>query len=624
MRYGKRWIFLLTAALLLTAVLFWRLEPETQIEDETWQAPLSVQVSTDGKTEQISCWEDGEGQYYVFLPSFAELSRTELWLEPGVEGKLNGQLLKSGQTCDSFYLGKAYELEYTRNGETHQGNLTFLQSSQLPSMHIRVQSGNMDYIHEEKGNKESGSIHIYSTNGEASFSGNLKSISGRGNGTWASEKKSYSLSLAGEADLLNMGTAQRWILLANDGDVSHLRNKLVYDYARDAGLSYSPESCWVDLYLNGEYVGLYQLCERNEIHPQRVDLEENSSFLVSLELEKRLVEQEIPYVRTDSGKSLRIHHSSLTEEELEALWISAENAILSEDDVDPVTGKSWTELIDVDSWARKYLVEEIFGNGDAGGLSQFFYGSSENGKIFAGPVWDFDISMGSSGVWQQIRPQAFFANRGRLYAGMEMSWYHVLWEKEEFSSRVIQLYREEFRPLLETYLQENLKEYASQIKNAAILNQYRWERGSAEEAAAKIQDHMLQRLAFLDSVWLEGEIWYRVLVDINDGSNIACYAVRPGEALPQLPDITGVYNAIGWYYRDSEEPVDLTRPVTGDLDIYCKREIWDDGDWESSEEDSRLKKAPLAAFLLILSAAVGWEISLQIAASSGKREKKMK
>lgn len=616
MRYGKPWILFLTAALLLVALLLWRQEPQIQLHMEQEAAPISFQVYGEGKTEQIRCWEQN-GRYYLFLPSFAEPGQTQLKLDGIREVLLDGAAMENGRICETLTEGKRHSLEYTQNGERITGELVVLGGSSIPSVHIRVQSGSMDYIHEEKGNTESGSIHIYNTDGSVSFSGNLKSINGRGNGTWTSEKKSYSLSLAGEADLLDMGSAQKWILLANDGDPSHLRNKLVYDFAGEAGLAGSPESRWVDLYLNGEYAGLYQLCERNEIHPQRIDLPEESSFLVSLELEKRLVEQQIPYVATDSGRALRIHHSSLETEALESLWQSVENAIFAADGIDPVTGKHWETLIDLDSWARKYLVEELFGNGDAGGLSQFFYGDTETGKLYAGPVWDFDISMGSDGIWQQMRPQAFFANRKRLYRGMDSSWYHALWEKEAFSQRVVQLYRETFRPLLEIYLQENLPDYAQQIHGAAQRNQLRWGRSSAEEAAKQIETYMVQRLEFLDSIWLEGETWYTVLVDINDGSNIACYAVRPGDALPQLPDITGVYDAEGWYHRGTEQAVDISQPVTENLDLYCRRKIWEEPGESSGDPGVT---APAAAFLALFLTAAGWEWVRQRA--SGRKGKR--
>ena len=408
MRYGKIWISLLTAALAAAAVLLWRQEPEPEPSAAAEDAlPISVQTSASGRTEDISCWEGEAGQYYVFLPSFADLSETTIRTEAGAEVHIGGQALKNGQSCGSFHISEPYALEYSNHGEAREGTITFLLSAQVPSMHIDVQSGNMDYIHALKGNKESGRIRIYNVDGTVSFAGNLKSISGRGNATWTMEKKPYSLVLAGEADLLGLGQAQRWILLANSSDPSHLRNKFVYDYAADAGLDYSPGSQWVDLYLNGEYAGLYLLCERNEIHPQRVALAEDSSFLVSMELGWRLEDQGYPFISTDAGFDLRIHHSSVTETELLELWQSAENAILAEDGIDPVTGKDWTELIGLDSWAKKYLMEEIFGSVDAGAVSQYFYGDPESGKICAGPVWDYDISMGNLGAWQLSQPEAF-------------------------------------------------------------------------------------------------------------------------------------------------------------------------------------------------------------------------
>ena len=612
MHYGKLWISLLTAVLVLAVMLFWHLEPEAPVQTAEEALPMSVRVTSDGKTEQIACWKSGEGQYDVFLPSYADPGQTSISLKPGAEVSVNGQILSDGQDCSGFRIGEAYPLEYTEKGEVRSGTITFRRSGQVPSMFIEVQSGTMDYIHASKGNKESGRIRIYDADGTISFAGNLKAISGRGNSTWTMEKKPYSLTLAGEADLLGLGQAQRWVLLANGSDASQLRNKLVYDYAGDVGLAYSPGSEWVDLYLNGEYAGLYLLCERNEIHPQRVAMAEDNSFLVSMELGWRLEAQGYPFISTDQGFDLRVHHSSITETQLRQILQSAENAILAEDGMDPVTGKSWTELIDLDSWARKYLIEEIFGSVDAGGLSQFFYGDLETGIIYAGPVWDYDVSMGRSDAWQLVQPQAFFANRSRLRRGMDASWYQALWEKKEFSQRVVQLYREEFRPFLIIYLQENLQEYAHRIEDAAVLNQYRWGCEDAAEAAEKIGTYMRQRLEFLDSVWLEEEIWYAVLVDTNDGSNVACYAVRPGETLPQLPDISSVPDALGWYYRETDQPVDISQPVTEDLDIYCKREIWEDETEDFSADDiSQTDKAPAAAFLLLLLAAVCGELLRQ-------------
>ena len=570
MRYGKRWIFLLTAVLSLAALLLWRWEPETRLTREEQDIPILIQAAGDRKTEQIACWTDGSGKYYLFLPAYADLSRTQLLLKTGAEGTLNGQPLQNGISCSSFRLGEGYALEYGWEGERVQGELFFLQSSQIPSVHIRTQSGNMDYIHEEKGNAESGTIHIYMPDGTVDFAGNLKEINGRGNGTWGLDKKPYSFMLTTQADLLEMGTAQRWVLLANYVDASQIRNKLVYDYAAEAGMPYSPESQWVDLYLNGEYAGLYQLCERNEIHPQRVALEETDSFLVSTDWIWRMETRSYEHFTTDSSFSLRVRHNSLeTTEALAALWQGAENAILAEDGIDPVTGKDWKEWIDAESWAQKFLIEEIFGSLDAGAVSQFFYGSAEAGVIHAGPVWDFDLSMGNGSMWQLSRPEAFFANREKISSHLPASWFYPLYQKEEFRALVVELYRDTYRPLLETCIQETMAEYAALIRDAGEMNRLRWNLKPMEEEIRYIRDYMLERMAFLDSLWLEDGQWYTILADTADASNTVCLAVRPGENIPQLPD-PAAYGAVGWYHRETGEPVDLSQPVTEDMDIYLK------------------------------------------------------
>lgn len=608
MRYGKVMACILTLVFLAAAVGIGAMDDLPEVEAEP--LALGLLVSSEAETERVSCWEQENGRYYFFLPGYTVLEETVFRLEDRREVIIDGQIISDGMSCENFQWETPYALSVTERGQTTGGMVTFLRSGQIPSMHIEVQSGNMNYIHAVKGNKESGRIRIYDVDGIQSFAGNLKSINGRGNDTWTHEKKPYSLELTAAADLLGMGDAKKWILFSNPGDASHIRNKFVFDFAQDVGLSYSPDCTWVDLYLNGEYAGLYLLSERNEIHPQRVNLEADNSFLVSMELGWRLENQGYPFISTDNGFDLRIHHSSMTETDLVQLWQSAENAILAENGVDPVTGKHWTELIDLDSWAEKYLIEEIFGSVDAGAVSQYFYADVESGKICAGPVWDYDIAMGNAGAWQLSQPEAFFADRSRLNAWADAPWFYALCRKEAFQQRVAELYKEVFRPLLESYLEEKLDAYTSAVSEAALLNQYRWQVYSLEKEAEYIYDYMTRRMVFLDSIWLEGESWHRVLVDINDGSNTACYAVRSGELLPELRDTTYIPDAIGWYYRDTDTPVDTTRPVDRDLDIYLKYETWEEEYWEGSDGlASQLSKVPFAVLLMILLAVVYWDFS---------------
>ena len=595
MKNGKMLILLMTAALLLLAVGIGQMEPAPQPVAQV-NMPLSVTAERDGQLEPIGCWPDAEENWVVFLPSGVELSHVTI--SPGKHARitLNQKPLEQPMDCSTLRMDTPYALTCTVEGIPSEHTLTFLQSDRMPSLHLDVQSGSMDLIHAVKGNQESGSLRLYSETGELTWSGPVESIRGRGNTSWLSEKKPYSLTLARDADLLGMGQAKEWVLLANALDPSHLRNKAVYDLAAEAGMAHTPESRWVDLYLNGNYAGLYLLSERNEIHPQRVAIPETGSFLVALEPWWRLVQQNYPRVQLDSGTGLRIHDSGITEEALHRSLQPVENAVLAEDGRDPVTGKNWQELIDVDSWVMEYLTGEIFGNVDAGIASTYLYrdGSEPSGKIYAGPVWDYDLAMGSESAWQAKAVQAFFVNREHVWELDDTTWAYALNQKPEFQARVRELYQEVYRPLIQELLETGLDAYLQQISQAARLDQRRWCTEDAREEMENIRQYLTARLAFLDSVWLENVQYCRVLVMQYENSSAFCHAVLPGETIPFLPEYTESWDILGWYDAQTEEPFDSTRPIYRDTVVYLKK--------LPVEEDriSPLQAVPMAAALGLL------------------------
>lgn len=591
MRYGKIIICFLTVAFLAVAVFFGLQDPVPEISPAAdAEALFSVLISSGDETEQIDCWKNDAREYFVFLPSYAELSQVQVRIENGSVIRIGGRLLENGMSCGDFRWDVPYELSC--NGDL--SSVTFVRSGNVPALYIDVQSHSMDFIHTAKDNEESGWLRLYTAEGELNHTGRLESISTRGNSTWDYEKKPYNLELPGEGDLLGMGQAQNWVLLSNATDPSQLRNKIVYDFADAAGLAYSPDSKWVDLYLNGEYAGLYLLCERNEVHPQRVDLAQTGSFLVSMESGFRLTSQGYPHITTQSGVALRVHHTAVSTASLTEAWQSAENAILAEDGIDPVTGKHWTELIDLDSWARKYLIEEIFGNLDAGSISQFFYRDG-TGRICAGPVWDYDYALGSSEVWQTKYPNAFFANKSQIWSAADSPWFYALYQKDAFFARVTELYETDFRPLLENLLDEGISRYAAQISQAAAVNQIRWPGREAAGETEHIRTYMTERMAFLNDVWLEDGEYCTVLVNLNDGfTSTACYALRPGECVPELPEYEDSEWFLGWYNAETEEPFDITQPVYEGTELYLKT--------LPTEPDriSPLQAVPIAAVAVIL------------------------
>lgn len=560
MRSKKTIVYILTVVFLAIALFVGYIEVE-------WKSfPFSVVLSTDDGREQIQCWKKVPDTFYVFLPGYADLSQARLKTNRFHEVYVNGELLQNGMTCEDFSLNVPLDMAYTNGGEVYHQTLIFTQSANVATMYIDVSSGSMDYIHEKKGNEETGVMRLYTADGALQYRGELESIRGRGNATWEDEKKPYSLQLSQEADLLGLGTASKWILLSNSGDSSHLRNRISFDLAEAVNLPYTPQCTWTDVYLNGEYAGLYVLCESNEVHPQRVDIDPNSSFLVSIEPEWRLQMQGYTYIVSDSEVALRIHQSAMQADTVRQIWQSAENAILAEDGIDPVTGKRWDELIDVDSWVRKYLIEEIFANEDSCVASEFFFYEAADGKIYAGPIWDMDVIL-SAGSLQCMSPSAILAGRPHLWSETDSPLFYALLQKREFHDKMVVLYRQEFYPLLTQLIDSGLEQYAQQTAQAAAVNQMRWPAGDAGDAVDAMRTFLVERMRFLDDYWIHQESYY--LVQVQYGG-IWAFAVRPGEILDYLPDFEGEQ----WYMADTNQLFDKTVPVTQDIRIYTKQISW--------------------------------------------------
>lgn len=546
MKRGKLAVCVLTILLMIGAAVVGKYDMRN------YHFPFTVCITADGQTQEISCHQKW-GEYYVFLPAYAQQAEVTVRTNPGYEMRIGNRVLTDGTDCSQFPLGQRLDLFYDTADHEPDNAVTFLQAEHVGTVFIDVHSGSMDYIHREKGNREGGSIRVYDGDGRLWHTGDLESVRGRGNATWLWEKKPYSLTLDSPADLLGMGEAEEWILLSNAPDPSHLRNKIAYDLAAEVGLAYSPECQWVNLYLNGEYAGLYLLTERNEIHPQRISVGAEN-FLVSMELEERLQKQKYPYIKTERGTVLRIHQSDLLHSSIRQIWESAENAIFAEDGKDPLTGKAWTELIDLDSWAKKYLLEEILGNYDAGSVSQYFYYDKASGKIQAGPVWDMDTSMG--GDFWIGRPNEILAGREHLWTAEDSPLFHALLQKEVFRERAAELFREVYQPAVERLCREKLDDYAMQTAASAQMNRERWPDISPKPNPEEIRSYLTDRMAFLETylenpeayvtvhAWIPGNIWF-------------CWALLPGECL-EKPDDDQQYL---WYDLATDMPFDFDTPV---------------------------------------------------------------
>lgn len=538
--------------------------------------PVSVVLNTQAGPRNIRLWDGGDRNYYVFLPGYGDMRQTRVELHTDEEVRVNGTKLSDGMSCGEIDLDVAYDFSWEAWGSPVHGRIRFVRSANVAAMFIDTGTGSMDYIHEKKGNSESGTLALYFPDGTMSYSGKLASIQGRGNNTWEEfEKKPYSLRLSEAADLLKMGSAEKWILLANADDPSHLRNKLAFGLAEQMGLPYSPDAHWVDLYLNGEYAGLYLLSERNEVHPERVDISGDTGVLLSLENEKMLASKNVPYVKTAEDQTLRVHYPEpVSDSRLDTIRKavqSVENALL--DGWDPTTGKELQDLIDMDSWVRSFVLDELLGNLDGFWASRFLYYETMDGKLMAGPVWDYDKAIGNdhSPDWSIPNGNAMVLTRYTQRNIKNAYWANLLYARPEFREGLAACY-EEVRPLLDQWMLPQIDIYAEQIREAARLNDIRWNcypEGTTYDAeVAEIGTYLRQHGQFLTDVWLDGKDMCQV--SIVGGGFYYFYALPRGEALPELPAVPQMENMefLGWFDAFNGKPFDPSQPITEDTSLY--------------------------------------------------------
>lgn len=217
------------------------------------------------------------------------------------------------------------------------------------------------------------------------------SIKIRGNSTSSGAKKPYNFKFSGKTEILGMGKAKKWCLLANCYEKTLFRNEMVFDFARNSTvLQYTPDSRFVDVYLNGVLQGNYILCEAVEASSSRVDIDiDNGEYLIERDVRE---DEGTVYIQSPLyGIRFGINEPEEPEQaqidELERMLYKAEKAL------DSRNISEIEKYFDLESIVDFYIVLEYFKQVDVSVGSTRFY--IKNGKIYGGPVWDFDLTMGN-------------------------------------------------------------------------------------------------------------------------------------------------------------------------------------------------------------------------------------
>ena len=257
----------------------------------------------------------------------------------------------------------------------------------FPSVHITTDNNVGNSL-----NKNMGYVSATITVGEGiNEDGKIKV---RGNSTAVASKKPYTIKFSQKQDVFGMGSAKKWVLLANCFDPTLMRNYLAFSMAYILQLDYTPEVQYVDLYLDDVYKGNYLLTEAVEVDSERIDIDSTrGDFLIEYEMER--YESGVTYIRTPIYNYRFIMH------EPEILTDKQRSEIMSklseiETAMESCDFRQVVKYVDVDSFVDFYILNEFMKPVDINYSSVYFY--YKKGKLYAGPVWDYDLSSGNASV----------------------------------------------------------------------------------------------------------------------------------------------------------------------------------------------------------------------------------
>lgn len=500
------------------------------------EVPVITAHLTSGETSiSIDAWCSDTGEYYLFLPSWAEGRLIQ------TEG--SGLQTVSGEGSKSFSLpilssGQSFRLE---SGQT----LTILTGSQIPSVYLTLKH-DLSHISSDQEQSDSGQALILSGDGETVYAGGLEKIKGRGNTSWEQEKKPYNITLQDSVTLPGMTGQTTDYSLVSSSDLTFLRNRISNEMGELAGTG-SMACIRVNLYINNSFEGVYELYQR--ITPENMnltDLEELTEQANPLRSEESLNQLTTGLTLDDWNQSItgkwwdyennpeNITGGYILEAdnamrysgeasgfilESGAYMVAKSPAYLSEAQYQYISSyvqecenvmresvglndyQALSAYIDIPSFVGKYLVEEVSKNIDCSSTSQYFY-KDQDGLLHAGPVWDYDWAYGVERIQEEIDymdPTGFSA---RDIPG-SLIWWQLLYYNNAFYQDVVSLYESVLYPWLNELVETGLTQWAQELSASAVMDYLRWGRVSVGgEASASSTATLMEAAgqAYMDQV----------------------------------------------------------------------------------------------------------------------------
>ncbi|MEC9274162.1 MAG: CotH kinase family protein, partial [Candidatus Neomarinimicrobiota bacterium] len=282
----------------------------------------------------------------------------------------------------------------------------------------------------------------------------------RGNSSQGQPKKPYrfeTVDASGEnnnVSLLGMPEENDWVLYAPWSDKTLIRNALTYQLSNEMGW-YASRTRHCELYLNGDYKGIYVLMEKIKRDQNRIDISKLDPDGVEgddltggyiLKFDWIWTGDNLGWFESDEGSLYNYHYPKPDEivseqtDYIQQYINNFENMMMSNAYNEPQGYPFW---LNVDSFIDYIMLQELSKNVDAYRLSTYIYKDKHNidHRLYAGPLWDINHGFGNCDYGY-----TWLTNNWLLgYQATDdpiAFWWHKLWNDDGFEAAFSERYTE--------------------------------------------------------------------------------------------------------------------------------------------------------------------------------------
>ena len=501
--------------------------------------------------------------------------------------------------------------------------ITELKHSPIPQLRISMDAAFVDTIYNVNRKKVPAYAVLVMEGGDTIYDDSLKYIRARGNSTFdIPSKKAFTIKFANPVRIPGVDKGKKFILLANalDEGLSHVRNSIAFDIAQQVGML-APAYTYISLYINEDYKGLYQMTRTVDVNKRFVnivDLEKENEYLngMSLDIYEQFCygdinQQQIKgfmlpntpddftggyllriggYSRAESGFMSRAgdtisikspQHASLAEVKyIQAYYNQMEDAIRD------TTTSRYLDYIDVVSFAKYYMLQEILVNSDACVGNSIYLYKDAHGKMNAGPIWDMDGILtpdNKARYTYDLPANMIWAAEPKSLTQKPKSLLQLLWEREDFREVCKEVYLNQMSEAIHKYINSGYIDSLSKLLADEAVYDYSvngYESGYNEadykESVSIPMKYLKERIDFFDWYFNTAGEDMVCLSDVSElempqDRNIHMYVAK-GEPimLPARRHVNVRTPNVEWYIAGTNERIKDGMIIDRDCDIECR------------------------------------------------------